>query len=278
MDQWEKKALAADSSKPKTGEPSAEKAGCKGGAGSNRPDRPRPRRARLPATRTVPINWPELREMLKDAESLGDGRYQTPRDARKRQEPPGPARRYAGKRPCLGAPDYGKSSPALLRDIAPIAAQAGRSTVVVLCDGTTAALGTVVRKDGYIVTKASEVHGKLACRIGSRELPATIVKSKTEHDLALLKVDANDLVPITWADGDPPVPGSWLITPAPEKDALGLGIVSVPARAIPDAPKILLRNRAIIGVMLDQTAKDARVQRGRPESARGQGRPEGRAT
>ncbi len=108
-----------------------------------------------------------------------------------------------------------------MHDMAPIAAQAGRSTVVVLCDGRAAAWGTVVRKDGYIVTKASEVHGKLACKIGARELPATVVKTKTEYDLALLKVDANDLVPITWADGDPPVPGSWLITPAPEKTCLG---------------------------------------------------------
>jgi serine protease Do len=87
-----------------------------------------------------------------------------------------------------------------------------------------------------------------------------MVKSKTDEDLALLKVDANDLVPVTWADGDPPVPGSWLITPAAEKDVLGLGVVSIPARAIPDAPKILLKNRAIVGVMMDQTAKDARVK------------------
>ena len=92
-----------------------------------------------------------------------------------------------------------------------------------------------------------------------RELPATVVKTKSEHDLALLKVDAHDLVPITWADGNPPVPGSWLITPAPEKDVLGLGVVSIPARPIPDAPKILLRNRAIVGVILDQAAKDARI-------------------
>ena len=119
--------------------------------------------------------------------------------------------------------------------------------------------GTVVRKDGYIVTKASELHGKLTCRIGTRDLPATIVKSKTDQDIALLKVGADDLVPVTWAKGDPPVPGSWLITPAPEKDVLGMGIVSVPARAIPNAPKILLRNRAIVGVMLDQTAKNARL-------------------
>ena len=79
--------------------------------------------------------------------------------------------------------EYGKSSPTLLREIAPIAAQARRSTVVVLCDGKRVALGTVVRKDGYIVTKASEARGKLSCRIGANELPATLVKSKTEDDL-----------------------------------------------------------------------------------------------
>src|SRR5208282_2230461 len=89
---------------------------------------------------------------------------------------------------------------------------------------------------------------------------ATLVKSKTEHDLALLKVDANDLVPIVWAESDPPPPGSWLITPAPQTEALGLGVVSIAARAIPDAPKIMLRNRAIIGVELDQRAKDARIR------------------
>ncbi|MGO9112001.1 MAG: trypsin-like peptidase domain-containing protein [Thermoguttaceae bacterium] len=157
------------------------------------------------------------------------------------------------------ATDYGKSSPALLRDVAPIAAPAGRSTVQILCDGRPAAWGTVVRNDGYIVTKSSELHGKLACTIGARELPANLVKSNAQQDLALLKVDANDLMPINWAGGDPPVAGSWLITPAPGKDALGLGVVSVAARAIANAPKILLRDRAVVGVILDPMAKVALV-------------------
>jgi serine protease Do len=138
---------------------------------------------------------------------------------------------------------------------------------VVLCNGSPAAWGTVVRSDGYIVSKASEVTGrageppvKLTCRIGTRDLPVTAVKFNTGQDLALLKVEANGLVPVLWADGDPPVPGSWLITPAPEKGALGLGIVSVPTRAIPDAPRILLGNRAVIGVILEPKAKEAVVQ------------------
>ncbi len=213
MEQWEKKALAADSSGPQPAQKAAENAATK-----------------PPAEQTDRLVSPQDLLGLLPEKGLAST-----------------------------AVDYSKSSPTLLHDVAPIAARAGQSTVVVLCDGRPAALGTVVRKDGYIVTKASEVHGKMACRIGVRELPATLVKTRTEHDLALLKVNAHDLVPITWADVDPLPPGSWVITPAAGKDALGLGVVSVPARAIPDAPKILLRNRAIVGVVLDPTAKDARV-------------------
>ncbi len=165
------------------------------------------------------------------------------------------------------AREYGKSSPTLLGEISPIAALAARSTVVILESGKPLAWGAVVRSDGYLVTKASEVSGgagqppsKLTCRFGIHELPAALVKSNSAQDLALLKVEANGLVPIVWAEGEPPAPGSWLITPAPERGAVGLGIVSNPVRAIPDAPKIVHRNRAVIGVILDPKARDALVQ------------------
>ena len=157
---------------------------------------------------------------------------------------------------------YGKSSPQLLQEIAPIAAKAGRSTVVVLCDGKPSVLGTVVRKDGLILTKFSDLHGKITCKIGTDELPATIIKKRYEHDLALLKVDAKDLTPIVWAEGDAPVPGSWLITPSADNDALGLGIVSIAVRPIADYPSMVMKNRAIVGVFLDPDpqAKNALVQ------------------
>ena len=254
LDQWEKKAPAADSSRPKSPEkpaagavPGSNRAespkaapGQTAGGDKQKADRGKADNAKADPSAKPPMS-PETVRNLQDmlAALLGRGR--------------------------AAVEDHGKSSPALLRDIAPVAAQAARSTVVVLCDGKPAVLGTVVRKDGYIVTKASELHGKLACRIGARDLPATTVKSKTEDDLALLKVDADDLVPIAWADGDPPVPGSWLITPAPGEDVVGLGIVSVAARAIPDAPKILLRNRAVVGVTLDQTVGDARLREIAPD-------------
>jgi len=239
MDEWEKKALAAAASKSKAD----------GNLGSNPAETPKSEPGQAGGSGK------------NEAESSGDGPYRLRgmrENANQLEKLLGAV--FGGGR-ASAAPDYyGKTSPAILRDVSPIVAQAGRSTVVVLCDGRAAALGTVVRKDGYMITKASEIHGKLACKIGPRELPATAIKYNVANDLALLKVDANDLVPITWAERNPPAPGSWLITPAPGKDALGIGVVSVPARAIPDAPKILLRNRAVVGVVLDQSAKNARVQ------------------
>jgi serine protease Do len=162
------------------------------------------------------------------------------------------------------ARDFGKMSPTLLHDFEPIAARAGRSTVKILCDGKPAAWGTAVRNDGYVVTKASELHGTPTCIIGTRELAARVIKVNSAQDLALLKVDAKNLVPIVWASGDPPLPGSWLITPAPNYGPPRLGIVSVAVRAIPDRPRIALPNRAVVGVVLDQKAREAVIQSATP--------------
>jgi len=255
MDQWEKKSLAAAAPRSKAGE--------NPGTRQGEPPKAAPGRVAGDAKKDAE-QLAKLRELLKDAEPMGNGRFRFRGTLENASDLQSLLGAIFGRGGALTGPDYGKSSPALLHDINPICAQAGRSTVVVLCDGRASALGTVVRKDGYIVTKASEIRGKPACKIGSRELPATVVKSNPGSDLALLKVDANDLVPITWAEGNPPPLGSWLITPAPEKDAVGLGVVSIPARPIPDAPKILLRNQAVVGVELDPNAKNARVHKVTP--------------
>ncbi len=225
-----------------------------GPAETPRPPR-RPRGEPVPE-KAKPEDLAKMRDLMKNAEPLGDGRFRFRGSPDSAQE----LRSLPGWGAASRAMSYGKSSPQLLQDIAPIAAKAGRSTVVVLCAGKPALLGTVVRKDGLILTKFSELHGKITCKIGTNELPATIIKKRYEHDLALLKVDAKDLTPIVWADGDAPVPGSWLITPSADNDALGLGVVSIAVRPIADYPSMVMKNRAIVGVLLDQQAKNAVVQ------------------
>jgi len=46
-----------------------------------------------------------------------------------------------------------------------LAREPTKSTVQIFCDGRSAAMGAIVRSDGYIVTKASEMHGKIECQL-----------------------------------------------------------------------------------------------------------------
>jgi serine protease Do len=225
-----------------------------GPAETPRPPRRRPSEQPAPE-RAKPEDLAKLRDLTKNAEPLGDGRFRFHGSRDSAQE----LHALPGWGAASRAMSYGKSSPQLLQQIAPIAAKAARSTVEVLCDGNPTVLGTVARKDGLILTKASELHGTITCKVGTSELPATLIKRRYEHDLALLKVDAKNLTPIVWAEVDSPVPGSWLVTPSADNNALGLGVVSIAVRPIPDYPSMVMKNRAIVGVSLDPQAKNALV-------------------
>jgi serine protease Do len=128
-------------------------------------------------------------------------------------------------------------------------AAAAKSTVQVLTDGKVAALGTIVDPHGYIVTKASLLEGKLACRIAGRDpLDATLVGVSLEHDLALLKVPADDLTAVAWRT-EPAVPGTLVAAAAPDGDAIGIGVISAEPRSVP-GPRRQNRRRGWLGVSL----------------------------
>ncbi|NQU21734.1 MAG: trypsin-like peptidase domain-containing protein [Candidatus Nealsonbacteria bacterium] len=113
------------------------------------------------------------------------------------------------------------------------AAVASKATVRILAGGRSVALGAVVDPDGYLVTKASVLQGKLTCRLsGGRELAAVIVGSDNAHDLALLKIDAKKLTPVPWRSGAVPRPGSLVATTAPDGVPLAVGVISTEPRKI----------------------------------------------
>jgi serine protease Do len=106
-------------------------------------------------------------------------------------------------------------------------------TVRVLCDGKPVALGAVVGAEGWVLTKASQLSGSISCRfVDGRELLADYAAYAPEHDLALLKVAADDLTVATWHTGADPRIGQWLATPGLELTPVAVGIVSVGRRAI----------------------------------------------
>jgi serine protease Do len=112
-------------------------------------------------------------------------------------------------------------------------AEAQRCVVRVKCDGKETVLGTIVGPDGWVLTKASELSGKLICRLpDQRELEARTVGIHPGFDLAMLKVEAANLPALAWAGQDPAV-GGWVATAGAGDVPLAIGVVSVPRRTIP---------------------------------------------
>lgn len=127
---------------------------------------------------------------------------------------------------------HGKIADHVLSRFEPAVSSAGRVAVEVLCRGKVVAMGTVVREDGHIVTKASELVGPPRVRLGDQEYPAMIVNGNGPNDLALIKIDASGLAPVQWAAHAPAL-GSMLAVPHPSGRPLAMGVIGVDARPIP---------------------------------------------
>ncbi|MCO6459106.1 MAG: PDZ domain-containing protein [Pirellulaceae bacterium] len=135
-----------------------------------------------------------------------------------------------------------------------------RSTVRVYCDGEQVALGAVVAADGFVVTKASELHGLVECALpDGRRLPAEFIGQHRETDLGMLKLDASDLTPLEWAAGEPPVVGSWLISPG-SSGPVAIGVLGA-------APRQVKAPFGLLGVQLQDGPQGPLVTAVVPESA-----------
>jgi serine protease Do len=106
-----------------------------------------------------------------------------------------------------------KSTVALRQAFAEAARVAGKSTVRISVQNPPdpprlAAYGTVITSDGYILTKGSEIldFKKVLVKLPGKEVEAKIVGNRESYDLAMLKIDAKNLVPVVLVDtSEPPV-------------------------------------------------------------------------
>src|SRR5688572_14034247 len=119
-----------------------------------------------------------------------------------------------------------RRSPEMIAAFKEVVAGPSASTVRVTADGADAALGAIVGADGWVVTKASLLKGKLACKLkDGRTLDAKYVGLEVKHDLALLKVEATGLRPVQWADSKEAEVGDWVAAPTNGADAAAVGVV-----------------------------------------------------
>jgi serine protease Do len=133
--------------------------------------------------------------------------------------------------------------------------QANKSTVSLYADGSQIALGTIIDKGGYVITKASELPEEVTCHLSDgREVATKLVAVHPIYDLALLKINASKLTPVRWGDSTQLAAGSWLATTSLSEDPTAIGIVSAPIRELP-------KPHAILGVGLEQFGETARVNK-----------------
>lgn len=164
-----------------------------------------------------------------------------------------------------------KSSPKVLKAFRDVVAQPSQSTVWVLSDDKPAALGAVVESDGWILTKASELKGKITCKFkDGRELAARIVGVHQPLDLALLKVEARGLTPVTWRESKTAQVGNWVAATGLDDGPVAVGVVSVATRTVPvratPAPAKPVAGGGFLGISLDPDEAGATIEAVTPGS------------
>ena len=140
--------------------------------------------------------------------------------------------------------NFERQSEEQLTKLDPALAKVAPSIVKIVDGKKQRSYGIVVTRDGYIVSKASELKGaeKLFCKTYLGEvLEATIVNEDLSNDLALLKVSGARFTPVVWADNQP-MPGAFLISPNQEGQSFAMGVYS-------HVPRSLIgKDQAFLGV------------------------------
>jgi serine protease Do len=180
------------------------------------------------------------------------------------------------RRPFRGddRPNSFRDNPRMLAAFREVVAQPSRSVVRVRADGRDVALGTVVGADGWVLTKGSELpEGAKELTVlvrGVRGLEAKLVGVEPKFDLAMLKVEASDLAPVTWGDSKGAAVGELLASPGPALEPVAVGVLSVAARNVRARdlpPQAAPENAGFLGVSLEEDQGGARITQVSPKSA-----------
>jgi len=141
--------------------------------------------------------------------------------------------------------DYLRSNPKLVQIFREVVQPYAPSIVRVQCDGADTCLGTIVGADGWILSKAHDLTGKITCKLNDGRLfEAKLVGVHEQHDLALLKIAAQPLRVVQFSESKHAKAGSWVASVGRRPDAAAIGVISVPTRKV---------HEAFLGVLADSS-------------------------
>jgi serine protease Do len=104
--------------------------------------------------------------------------------------------------------------------------------------------GFIVSPDGYILTNAHVVNGATDVTVrfvDRREFKAKVLGADTRTDVAVIKIEANNLPIVRIGDPDKLKPGQWVVaigSPFGMDNSVTAGIVSATARSLPGDPYV----------------------------------------
>jgi len=155
---------------------------------------------------------------------------------------------------------YRTTGPAVTAVFEPQRAVLQTSSAVILDGRKEVSYGIVISPDGHILTKASELEGldKISVTVDRTNYKdVRILATDPQWDVALLKIDASDLLPVVYAPTSEVPQGTWVVangaTSRTTRRALA-GVVSAKSREIPAA------GGAALGVVLNVKGKSLEIQ------------------
>lgn len=168
-------------------------------------------------------------------------------------------------------PDLQRNSEDVKQAVAELTRPVAESVVEIRMGERTVAFGTVVARNGLVVTKASEINGDgpLSCWLwDQRQLAPQIVATDEELDLALLRIPAESLSPVDLSNERMPTAGNILVAVGSAGQPIGLGIAEVDPRKF-DLRQPKPNDQAYLGVncSVDPSIGGLVIEQVTPDSA-----------
>ena len=152
-----------------------------------------------------------------------------------------------------GIARYGRNSNAMRDTLDDLSETSQRATCQVRDGKTDLVLGTVFSSDGWIVSKSSEIGNAtdLKCVFGDdTEFAAKVIATDTRYDLALLKVEAKDLVAVNLTEQPKELKAGQIVVSCNEEgEAMSMGLITAKPRRFSIRQQPTGNRRGFLGVV-----------------------------
>ena len=152
-----------------------------------------------------------------------------------------------------GTARFGRNSIAMKNTLDELSKASQRATCQIFDGETALVLGTVFSSDGWIVTKSSEIGyaQDLKCVFGDdTEYAAKLVATDPRYDMALLKIDAKDLVAVKVAEQPKDLEAGQIVVSCDEDGlTMSMGLITSKPRKFSTRQRRTSTGRGFLGVV-----------------------------